>query len=345
MLAKANKKALILGGVIFLLVIASPAIIMRNQGGFGLQSNLSGIVKSETSVLTQGEEKQDYQSLCLVQENTVAPISSPQNANAKTFGASADGGQRSEIIEYPVVQGDTIDSIAQKFGLTANTIIYANNLSKGAKLQKDSTLIILPVDGVIYFVREGDTLAKVAKSFSVEKSDIVNYNELDEEGKIYAGDVIIIPGTDVFKKYDKGTTVAIKPSGEQLPEGYFICPVPRTNGVCQKTQGLHFNNAVDLVATGCCGKPVYAAASGQVFKVKTGYNGGYGNNIKIAHPSGITTLYAHLSKIYVKEGQSVSTGDIIGLIGNTGRTIGATGCHLHFEVGNLVGRPPLNSLR
>lgn len=344
MLSRANKKALIFTGVIFLLVIASPAFI-RNQGGFGLQSNFSGTVKSESSVLIQGEEKQDYQSLCLVQENTIAPIASPQNANAKTFGSAADGGQRSEIMEYIVIEGDTIDSIAKKFNLTANTIIYANNLSKGAKLQKDTSLIILPVDGVIYFVREGDTLTKVAKNYGVEKSDIIAYNELDEEGKLYPGDVIIIPGTDVFKRYDKGTTAAIKPSGEQLPDSYFICPVPRTNGVCQKSQGLHFNNAVDLVTSACCGKPVYAAASGQVYKVKTGYNGGYGNYIKILHPSGITTMYSHLNKIYVKEGQSVSTGDIIGLIGNTGRTIGATGCHLHFEVGNLVGKPPINPFK
>lgn len=75
------------------------------------------------------------------------------------------------------------------------------------------------------------------------------------------------------------------------------------------------------------GTPILAAGVGKV--IKAGRNGGYGNMVEIKHPSGLTTRYAHLSKIYVKNGQSVDVGAKIGAAGSTGRS---TGPHLHYEV-------------
>jgi len=92
---------------------------------------------------------------------------------------------------------------------------------------------------------------------------------------------------------------------------------------------LHNNNAVDIANS--CGTPIYAAADGIVISINSGggWNGGYGNSIKIQHPNGTTTLYAHLSSINITKGASVKQGDFIGKMGSTGK---ATGCHLHFEV-------------
>lgn len=96
--------------------------------------------------------------------------------------------------------------------------------------------------------------------------------------------------------------------------------------------------------------PVSAAASGIVTRVVTGCpprvdscGGGFGNHVVIAHTINgkrIATLYAHLDKVYVSNGQSVSQGKTIGKMGNTGRVRGATGIHLHFEVheGGYSGR-------
>lgn len=75
------------------------------------------------------------------------------------------------------------------------------------------------------------------------------------------------------------------------------------------------------------GTPIKATGEGVV--VKAGRNGGYGKMVEIKHPSGLTTRYAHLSKIYVKKGQFVSTGTKVGAAGSTGRS---TGPHLHYEV-------------
>ncbi|MEM8812926.1 MAG: M23 family metallopeptidase [Pseudomonadota bacterium] len=85
------------------------------------------------------------------------------------------------------------------------------------------------------------------------------------------------------------------------------------------------------------GHPVIAAANGTV--VIAGRHGGYGKLVEIAHGDGFTTRYAHLSKLHVKKGQTVTKGMLIGNVGSTGRS---TGPHLHYEV--RVGERPGNPL-
>ena len=75
------------------------------------------------------------------------------------------------------------------------------------------------------------------------------------------------------------------------------------------------------------GSPARATAAGTV--VKAGWYGGYGRMVEIEHASGFSTRYGHLSKILVKEGQAVLTGDMVGKVGSSGRS---TGPHLHYEI-------------
>jgi murein DD-endopeptidase MepM/ murein hydrolase activator NlpD len=75
------------------------------------------------------------------------------------------------------------------------------------------------------------------------------------------------------------------------------------------------------------GTSIVSAGAGTV--VKAGWNGGYGRMVEIDHGQGLTTRYAHMSKILVTKGQNVDTGDIVGEVGSTGRS---TGPHLHYEV-------------
>ncbi|MEK7113551.1 MAG: M23 family metallopeptidase, partial [Patescibacteria group bacterium] len=110
---------------------------------------------------------------------------------------------------------------------------------------------------------------------------------------------------------------------------YYINPVP---GYI-KTQGIHGDNAVDLAAP--IGTPIYSVADGVVKLARMGWNGAYGNLIIIQHSNGTETLYSHLYKIATKTGSSVSQGDLIGFVGNSGRvraSPGGNGSHLHFEV-------------
>lgn len=98
-------------------------------------------------------------------------------------------------------------------------------------------------------------------------------------------------------------------------------------------RGWAFHQGVDYRARH--GTPVYAVANGTV--VGAGYNGGWGNEIKIRHASGLITQYAHLSSMNVRRGQSVGKGQIIGRVGSTGRS---TGAHLHF--GLISGKGYIN---
>ncbi len=94
---------------------------------------------------------------------------------------------------------------------------------------------------------------------------------------------------------------------------------------------IHGRNGIDCGAK--IGTPIYAAADGVVkAAIASGYNAGYGKYVVIVHPSNDTeTLYAHMSKLYVKAGQQVAQGEHIGDIGNTGRS---SGPHVHFEIHN-----------
>jgi hypothetical protein len=90
-------------------------------------------------------------------------------------------------------------------------------------------------------------------------------------------------------------------------------------------RGDRFHSGVDYPAP--IGTPVVAAADGTV--IGAGRAGAYGNLVVVRHTSGVTTLYAHLSKILVTSGRRVTGGAVVGLVGQTGD---ATGPHLHFEV-------------
>jgi murein DD-endopeptidase MepM/ murein hydrolase activator NlpD len=117
---------------------------------------------------------------------------------------------------------------------------------------------------------------------------------------------------------------AAKPTVKKLSgAGYFGNPLPGG----RKSQGVHGNNAVDISAP--AGTPIYAAAAGRITVAKCdgGYNSGWGNYIKIAHGNGSQTLYAHMSRC-AAIGGSVAKGQLIGYVGNTGKS---TGNHLHFE--------------
>ena len=92
------------------------------------------------------------------------------------------------------------------------------------------------------------------------------------------------------------------------------------------------HEGLDFVAE--IGHPVLSSASGEVIRSTT--DPSYGNMVDVQHKEGFVTRYAHLSQRHVVVGQQVRKGEVIGLLGNTGRS---TGPHLHYEVfhrGNLV---------
>jgi murein DD-endopeptidase MepM/ murein hydrolase activator NlpD len=244
--------------------------------------------------------------------------------------------ERHTITTYTVVAGDTISEIAENFGISSNTIRWANNLPINAKIKIGQKLVILPVTGVKYVVKSGDTISAIATKFDADKDEILDFNDLDNANKIKVGMELIIPDAEPLvvntvkqvPKINSTTPVAtpnISQNTKTVESNYFIMPIPGS----VLTQGIHGYNGVDFGAP--IGTQVIASASGTVIVAKDAnkWNGGYGYYVVIEHENGTQTLYAHLSKLNVDVGQNVSQGEQIALSGNTGRS---TGPHLHFEV-------------
>jgi murein DD-endopeptidase MepM/ murein hydrolase activator NlpD len=261
---------------------------------------------------------QNLPEFIFVNDNSLRSYLPPSFVTGKVFATLAEVPEpKKEIQEYIVEEGDTLSSIAEKFGISLETILWANNLSKNSIIKPGQKLIILPVDGVLHEVRSGDTLSEIAKKYQAKIEDIISFNELESPNDIYIGDILIIPG---------GKMPLPKPAPQPLiplAQNYFICPV---FGGCRITQGLHWYNAIDF-SNGRCGEAILAAAGGTVLKAR--WNKTAGNYVKILHPNGVVTMYGHLQAIFVSPGEEVSQGQIIGTMGTTGRS---TGCHLHFDV-------------
>jgi len=228
-----------------------------------------------------------------------------------------------QISVYIVRTGDTLSEIAEMFGVSANTIIWANDI-RGTSIKVGQELVILPLSGVRHVVKSGDTLKSVATKYKADLNDVLLYNGLAIGDKIKSGDVIIIPDGVISATQVSSVKNSASPRTYPVYSGYYIRPM--IGG--RKTQGIHGNNGVDLAAP--TGTPILAAADGRVIVSRSGgYNGGYGSYLVISHPNGTQTLYAHLSQNSVFVGQSVAQGQTIGAVGNTGKS---TGPHLHFEI-------------
>lgn len=234
------------------------------------------------------------------------------------------------ISVYVVREGDTLSEIATMFNVSMNTVIWANDLSGARDVHPGDTLIILPVSGLEHKIAKGDTLKSLAKKYSGDANEIAQFNGLDEGAPLAVGTTIIIPGGEIVtpaatRKTVAPTRTAILGGGGAAANGYYSNPVP--GGLF--TQGIHGWNGIDIGAPR--GTPVYAAANGTVLIARNNgaWNGGYGNYVVITHSNGSQTLYSHMRSTVAFPGQSVSSGQLLGYVGATGR---ATGPHLHFEV-------------
>lgn len=220
---------------------------------------------------------------------------------------------RNGLITYKIQSGDTLSKIAANFGISLNTILWANNIKANA-IKPGQEIVILPVSGVLHYLQESESLDSVAALYGVDTATILKYNPRP-------GDSLMIPGAKPNKS-------SIAGSSGNLPNlaGFFVIPTTGWNW-----GRIHLVNAIDIA--NACGTPIYAAAEGLIIIEKSsGWNDGYGHLIEIEHPNGVITRYAHTQKNAVSVGDYVAQGDLIAFIGNTGNTHGPTGCHLHFEV-------------
>lgn len=271
------------------------------------------LLVAATAPIAEGES-----SVPTVEDNALVPSTSVSGE----AGSTAHKSSSDQISIYVVREGDTLSQIAEMYDVSVNTIKWSNNLSSNT-LKTGETLVILPISGVKHTVQKGDTLASVAKKYNGDIDEIAAYNNISKGSSLAVGSTIIIPDGEVLTT-SSSSVMPRSSSGLKEYSGYYLRPITG----CTRTQGIHGYNAVDLAAP--VGTQILAAADGVVIISRTGgWNGGYGNYIVVKHKNGTQTLYAHTSRNSVSAGDSVSQGDVIGLVGSSGKS---TGPHLHFEV-------------
>jgi LysM repeat protein len=294
------------------------------------------------------------------QEKTLAVLKIPFNLftnnkpETETPAGQPTQAARTGPIAYTVQNGDTISGISRRFNITANTILWENNLTVASVIQPGDRLTILPSSGVSHTVSSGQTLGQIASLYGVETEKIMALNGIGNANQLRIGAKLIIPGGNkiiarssstsgkIGNDVNKGLTAIQKlipgPSSAVIPVGNRMAWPTSGHRITQYYSWRH--SGLDIANK--TGTPIYAADDGTVTVV--GWNrGGYGNQIIIAHSGGKQTRYAHLSAFSVNVGQKVSKGQYIGAMGSTGRS---TGPHLHFEV-LINGRQynPLNYVR
>lgn len=261
---------------------------------------------------------------------------------------SVPEGVRQFAVKYTVVPGDSLFTIAKIYGVSAESILWANYslLNDDPTFLKEGwVLTIPPTNGIYYKWKEGDTIEKIAEKYFADPQEIITWpgNHLDvanlnTENLIDVN--VMIPGgyRDVvswivpvdFAPRSGATKSIAGPGGCITPEtgpigsGYFQWPTGAT--YLSGFDFMSYHLGIDIAAAE--GTPVIASDSGTV--VYAGWNDtGYGNLVAIDHNNGYKTIYAHLSSVLVQCGQNVNSGNMIGLSGNTGKS---TGGHLHYEI-------------
>lgn len=238
---------------------------------------------------------------------------------------------RSELLEYTVQPGDTVSTIAEKFGITVDTIRWENDLKSVKDIKPDQKLRILPVSGMKHKVKHGETIYSIAKKYQVDAQVIVNwpYNSYanDETFALSVGQELTIPeGIKPKEVPTEPRRFYAQVPGAGTGTGQFVWPVSGriTQNFVWYHKGLDIANADS--------PDVLAADGGTVILAGWLAPTAYGNHIIIDHGNGLATLYAHLSQVYVgtEAGRNkVARGQPIGKMGSTGRS---TGVHLHFEI-------------
>jgi len=221
---------------------------------------------------------------------------------------------QAKVAVYEVRPGDTLAGIASRYGVPVSWLIVSNNLSTTTIYPGQRLLI--PKNGVIHIVKPGETLKEIAAKYGVSEESLREANGLRADPP--AGTSLFVPNPQTVPTLERGATEFVWPVHGPIssPFGPRIHPIYGAPS---------FHTGIDIAVPE--GTPVRAAASGTV--TFAGWYEGFGVLVVIDHGNGYESYYAHLSKLLVSAGQSVSAGDVIALSGNTGLS---TGPHLHFEV-------------
>lgn len=253
--------------------------------------------------------------------------------NFVPFSQTVSGIADSQAILYSIEKGDTLSEIARNYNVSLQSLMLTNNMNEGTVLEIGDTLRIPISQGAVHVVASGDTMSNLAERYQVSIDALIEANPDKDPGYLNIGDCLQIPTEGILNAQ------SIYEPSRGISLGTMSWPIVGTITSNFGWRKNKYHYGMDIASD--LGDPIYAAAAGKVSFV--GFQSGYGRTVIIDHPNGIQTLYAHTQKVYPKKGEYVTTGQVIALIGMTGRT---TGPHVHFEVRVYnKARNPINYLK
>lgn len=280
----------------------------------------------------------DQDVTTLAESPTDNPLRLPLDASGSVLfqpyipSTASSVATRRALETYTIEPGDTIAGIAARFRLNPSTVLGVNKLTARSVLRVGQTLTILPTDGVLHTIKHGEQLAVIARQYQVNVDAILAYNNVSAK-TLAVGTTLIIPGGRPLSTAAPARPPIARPTTPSAPVS-----IPTTRATDGGTTLLwpssshrinqyftYRHNGLDI--HGVIGGPIYAAEDGVV--VESRWATGYGNMVLLKHDNGLITRYGHASKLLVTAGERVKRGEIIALVGSTGRS---TGPHIHFEV-------------
>ncbi len=336
--------------IVFLLklpLVAKSILVKRliwSRGKLGRPLAFVTVVAVSLVVFTIGEVLSSYDFIASPQVradyiSTSSDISPKKEMAVTTLPEMR---QRTEPFSYVIESGDTLYSIGNKFKISTDALKYVNNLSDNSVLKIGQEMTIPPVAGLIHTVERGDTLSSIATKYDVPVQAIADFNYLLDTSSLALGTELVIPGGKVPK------VVPIAPIYSGVPSTGLASVAESDKGFCAWPTTVRvltqyyswYHNGIDIATPrNIPSPPLLACTSGTV--VRAGWDPfGLGLHVRIDHGDGYETVYGHMSRIDVSYGQNVSRGEVIGLMGSTGRS---TGTHVHFMVKyNGIAQDPFN---
>lgn len=240
--------------------------------------------------------------------------------------------QAAATFQHTIKRGETLSTIAKKYGLSVKLLAQTNNLSNPNFVYEGQVLTLVTNEEVaknylapvIHRLQRGETVWQLAKRYQADVADILTANNITDAKKLEPGMELTIPGAVMPVSQTPHRIIAARSTDRPSSTG-FVWP---TKGYISSGYGPRwgkFHYGLDIAAN--TGTPIVAVTSGRI--TDAGWRQGYGYMVRIDHQNGWVSVYGHCSKLYVKAGQQVRCGQQIAAVGQTGN---ATGPHLHLEM-------------
>ena len=218
---------------------------------------------------------------------------------------------------HAVGPGETLFSIAARYGITPQTLAYNNGVTDTAELRVGESLVVPPLDAAIHLIRDGETLEQIAAKFGADPDAVRALNRVAYEPEdVTAGRMLLVPVPD-------GRFPGFRLRVSEAPRVF----APRirwpTDGIVTQLF-TPWHTGIDIAAPEA--SPIVASDSGTVSAV--GWAGPGGLSVCVRHDWGLETCAYHASAVHVEVGERVSAGQRIASVGTTGNS---SGPHVHWE--------------